>query len=77
MKLNYPAALFQSLREFCSWCDQASVLEEYTVAPGPRQLPSPAGRKRIVLVTDAAGGEIPAFNTSTDWRRVDTRAVVT
>ncbi len=71
MKLEYPAAFFTSLREFCSWCDKASVLEEYTVA----RLPDPAGRKRIVYVSNEAGGATIAFNDGTNWRRAQDRAI--
>ena len=39
-------------------------------------LPSAEGTKRIIYVSDAAGGAVLAFNDGTDWRRVTDRAVV-
>lgn len=31
----------------------------------------------LIYVSNAAGGAIPAFSDGTNWRRVDTRAIVT
>ncbi len=30
----------------------------------------------LIYVSDAATGAIPAFSDGTDWRRVDTRAII-
>lgn len=45
----------------------------YTVATLPSVT---ANVGRMVYVSDAAGGGIPAFSDGTFWLRVDTRAVV-
>lgn len=47
-------------------------LPDYTVAT----LPSASIAGLMIFVSDAAGGSIPAFSDGTNWRRVDTRAVV-
>lgn len=47
-------------------------LPDYTVAT----LPSATVPGLMIFVSDAAGGSIPAFSDGTNWRRVDTRAVV-
>ena len=40
-------------------------------------LPSASEREgRMIYVSNASGGSIPAFSDGIDWRRVDTRAVV-
>jgi len=49
-------------------------LQSFTVATLPLAADFP---ECLVYVSDAAGGAIPAFSDSVDWRRVDTRAVVT
>lgn len=45
----------------------------YTVATVPDPIEN-AGR--MIYVSDAATGSIPAFSDGTDWRRVDTRAII-
>lgn len=65
--------------------DLGYVVESGLIWPTDFKLPSstvinlpvgaPAGS--MVYVPDASGGSIPAFSDGTDWRRVDTRAVVT
>jgi hypothetical protein len=40
------------------------------------QLPSPAGAKRWIYVTDEIGGAVPAFNDGSAWRRATDRAIV-
>lgn len=47
-------------------------LKPYLVA----ELPSPLPDGQYVLVTDEAGGAIPAFSLAGEWRRVSDRAVV-
>ena len=47
------------------------VLASYTVATLP-----PARAGGLVLVTDEAGGAVPAFADGANWRRVTDRAVV-
>jgi hypothetical protein len=47
-------------------------LEGYTVA----QLPSAALPRRFIIVLNEIGGEVPAFNDGTNWRRVTDRAIV-
>jgi hypothetical protein len=42
------------------------TLNEYTVA----RLPNPTGDKRLVWVTDAGGGAVPAYSDGVAWRRV-------
>ncbi len=49
------------------------TLEDYTVAT----LPTVTSDHGWIDVTDASGGAIPAFSDGTDWRRSDTRAVIT
>jgi hypothetical protein len=39
-------------------------------------LPSPAGAKRWIYVTDEIGGAVPAFNDGSAWRRATDRAVI-
>ena len=39
-------------------------------------LPSPAGAKRWIYVTDEIGGAVPAFNDGASWRRASDRAIV-
>lgn len=56
-----------------------------TVLTGPFQLsvyvvaglPSATTAGQLIYVSDAATGAIPAFSDGTNWRRVDTRAIVT
>jgi hypothetical protein len=38
-------------------------------------LPSAAGEKRMIYVSDETGGAVPAFNDGTNWRRVTDRAI--
>jgi hypothetical protein len=40
-------------------------------------LPSASPAGRMVYVSDASGGAVPAFSDGSVWRRVDTRAIVT
>lgn len=54
--------------------ERVSSLPSFTVA----SLPSAADNPRMLIyVSDAAGGAIPAFSDAVNWRRVDTRAIVT
>ena len=39
-------------------------------------LPSPAGPKRWIYVTDEIGGPVPAFNDGGAWRRATDRAII-
>ena len=39
-------------------------------------LPSPAGPKRWIYVTDDSGGPVPAFNDGAVWRRATDRAII-
>lgn len=49
------------------------TLPSYTVGT----LPSASGwARRMVYVSDEAGGAVPAFSDGTNWRRVTDRAVV-
>lgn len=70
-------AFFATLERALNAVSQGSLVatQSYTVAT----LPSPvtAGAGRVLYVSDAAGGAIPAFSDGTNWRRVDTRAIVT
>jgi hypothetical protein len=50
-------------------------LKSFTVATMPGATSEGAGT--MIYVSDAATGAIPAFSDGTDWRRVDTRAVIT
>lgn len=61
-------SLIQSIER--AFAEQA--LERYTVA----NLPPAALPSRIIIVTNETGGEVPAWNDGTDWRRVTDRAVV-
>ncbi len=54
--------------------ERASALPSFTVATLPSAADNP---QMLIYVSDAAGGAIPAFSDGADWRRVDTRAVVT
>lgn len=55
--------------------DQAITLPSYTVATVPSA--SGEGAGSLLYVTDGAAGEgVPAYSDGTDWRRVDTRAVI-
>jgi len=50
-----------------------TVLPSYTVAT----LPSAVNNaRRLVYVSDEAGGPVPAFSDGTNWRRVTDRAIV-
>jgi hypothetical protein len=75
VRLFRPAAAPGWLLQFAQSIERAfneQGLEEYTVA----ELPSAAGRKRTVFVSNEAGGATIAFNDVTNWRRVTDRAVV-
>ena len=61
-------AVLQSIER--AFAEQA--LEEYEVAG----LPPAGGRRRIVYVSDEAGGAVPAFNDGSNWRRVTDRGIV-
>jgi hypothetical protein len=50
------------------------ILASYEVADLPNPVNFPNG---LIYVSDATGGAIPAFSDGTDWRRVDTRTIVT
>jgi hypothetical protein len=49
-----------------------NILPEYRVA----ELPPVTGSKRLVFVSDAAGGAVPAFNDGANWRRVTDRSII-
>lgn len=53
--------------------NQAIQLTSYLVA----DLPPATTEGQIIYVSNATGGSIPAFSDGVDWRRVDTRAIVT
>jgi hypothetical protein len=53
--------------------ERVSALPSFTVATLPSAADNP---QMLIYVSDAATGAIPAFSDGTDWRRVDTRAVV-
>lgn len=61
------------VREIERAVDESRKLNLYTVAT----LPDPvANRGMQIIVTDEAGGEVPAWSDGTDWRRLTDRAVV-
>ncbi len=41
------------------------------------ELPDPIPEGQMIYVPDATGGSIPAFSDGVNWRRVDTRAIIT
>jgi hypothetical protein len=47
-------------------------LNSYTVA----RLPNPVGARRLVWVSDAGGGAVPAYSDGAAWRRVTDGTVV-
>jgi hypothetical protein len=52
----------------------AAVMTPLLVA----EMPAAADRPYTwIFVTNASGGAIPAFSDGTNWRRADTRAIVT
>jgi hypothetical protein len=66
---------FSSLLNAVNAVSQGGLVapKSYTVAT----LPSVADNVgRMIYVSDAAGGGIPAFSDGTNWLRVDTRAIV-
>lgn len=56
-------------REF----DKLKRLTAYTVATVP---PAADHTDELVIVTNEAGGRVPAFSDGTNWRRVTDRAVI-
>lgn len=53
--------------------DRSRVLDRAVVAALPDPL---TNRSRMIIVTDEAGGEVPAWSDGVDWRRVTDRAIV-
>jgi hypothetical protein len=49
-----------------------SPLPSHTVSGAP----SPLSGYGMIMVTDEAGGAVPAFSDLTNWRRVTDRAVI-
>jgi hypothetical protein len=47
-------------------------LKDYTVIT----VPDASSGYGMIMVTDEAGGAVPAFSDLTDWRRVTDRAVI-
>ncbi len=72
MRLRPPHTLFATVRDLVSWCRQAVEVESYTLAT----LPDATQKVTFIYVTDATGGGIPCFNDGANWRRFDTRAIV-
>lgn len=73
---NYLTALVVSivreLREHAFLINRTSVDEVLKA-----NLPNAASNKgRLIMVSDEAGGYVPAFSDGTSWRRVTDRAVV-
>lgn len=54
------------------WLAEGGALHTYTVLT----LPTAAGPKRMIYVSDESGGAVPAFNDGANWRRVTDRAIV-
>jgi hypothetical protein len=76
LKLEWDS-FFSNLLTAVNAVSQGSLVatQSFTVLTMPD--PAEAGAGRIIYVSNAAGGAIPAFSDGTDWRRVDTRAIVT
>lgn len=55
--------------------DSAITLPSYTVAEVPSAVGE--GEGSLIYVSNGAAGDgIPAYSDGTDWRRVDTRGVI-
>lgn len=55
--------------------DAAVTLPSYTVATVPSA--NGSGEGSLIYTTNGAAGDgIPAYSDGTDWRRVDTRGVI-
>lgn len=74
------ATILQSIRKFFIEVINAInaiyagvELPTYTVATVPT---ASAYTRRMIYISDEAGGAVPAFSDGTNWRRVTDRAVV-
>jgi hypothetical protein len=68
----------QTLVGFKTWITRLTAfinrptLPSYTVAKAP----SDGRTGQMILVTNEAGGAVPAFHDGTNWRRVTDRAII-
>lgn len=71
--LDYITMLTQDLRNLLRMQANGLSLPTYTVATVPSVINSAPS---LIYVRDASGGGIPCFTDGTNWRRVDTRGIV-
>lgn len=57
-----------------NWIKYLDAPDPYTVSTLPTNATFPLGK--IIYVSDASGGGVPAFNDGTNWLRVTDRSVV-
>lgn len=71
--LDYITMLVQQVDELIRSQSVGPTLPGHTVATLPSAL---SGTPAIIFVNDAAGGGVVCFSDGTNWRRIDTRAIV-
>jgi hypothetical protein len=70
------------LRNWINWLHRNTALwiryldapVSYTIATLPSNADLPLGK--IIYVTDAVGGAVPAFNDGINWRKITDRSIV-
>lgn len=71
--LDYVTMLIQQVLDFTRSLTGVNTLSTVTVGTLPSALQAAPA---LIYVRDAAGGGIPCFSDGTNWRRVDTRGIV-
>jgi hypothetical protein len=71
--LDYLTMLVQQVNQWLVGSSNVVRLPTFTVATVPSAL---TAAPALIYVRDASGGGIPCFSDGTNWRRVDTRGIV-